>query len=159
MHRKVYPIMGSALLVLMILGLTIGCGRAEEPTATSALEPQDAEAYNNRGLAYFDKGNLDQAITDYDQAIALDPRFAPAYLNRGLAYVTTGRYDQALADLGKVLGLDPANAQAYYVCGQVYADLGEREEAIAYLERALDLGLNPEVKQYAEELLKELGRE
>ena len=86
MHRRIYPIVGLVLLVLLLLGLAVGCGETEEPTATSALEPQNAEAYFNRGLGHHDKGDLDQAIADYDQAIVLDPQYALAYYNRGNAY-------------------------------------------------------------------------
>ena len=107
MHRRVYPIVGLVLLVLLILSLAVGCGQTGEPTATSAIEPQDAEAYNSRGLAYCDKGNLDQAIADYDQAIALDPQFALAYYNRGLAYYGKGDLDRAIADYDEAIALDP----------------------------------------------------
>ena len=55
-------------------------------TKAIALDPQDAEAYGNRGHAYYDKGDYDRAIADYDQAIALDPQDAEAYYNRGVAY-------------------------------------------------------------------------
>jgi tetratricopeptide (TPR) repeat protein len=46
----------------------------------------DAIACNNRGLTYRDKGELDRAIADFNEAIRLDPKFALAYNNRGLAY-------------------------------------------------------------------------
>ena len=40
--------------------------------------------YNNRGNAYHDKGELDQAIADYDQAISTPTAdLADAYNNRG----------------------------------------------------------------------------
>src|SRR5580700_1889733 len=39
--------------------------------------------YNNRGVEYANKGDVDRAIADYDQAIALDPKLAAAYNNRG----------------------------------------------------------------------------
>ncbi|NET62375.1 MAG: tetratricopeptide repeat protein, partial [Symploca sp. SIO2E6] len=32
------------------------------------IYPEDALAYNNRGVAYSDKGELDQAIADFNQA-------------------------------------------------------------------------------------------
>ena len=32
------------------------------------LEPEDAKAYLNRGYAYFQKGDYDQAIADYKQS-------------------------------------------------------------------------------------------
>ena len=169
MHRRIYSIVGFVLLVLLILGLAVGCGETEEPTATSAphtqkppeptVPPTESAEDPRQEVDDRQQSELDSAIEEHSQAIAIDPQDTEAYYHRGLAYVTTGQYDQALADFGKVLELDPANASAYYVCGQVYAELGEREESIAYLERALVLGLSPEMEQYAEEILKELGRE
>ena len=32
------------------------------------MNPGDANAYDNRGLAYYYKGQYDQAISDYDKA-------------------------------------------------------------------------------------------
>ena len=46
----------------------------------------------------------------------------------------------------------------YFAGGVLHKELGEREEAIAYLERALELGLSPQMKQGAEEMLQELGK-
>ena len=42
------------------------------PESSEHPDSEDAEGYLNRGLAFYDKGDLDQAIADYDQAIALD---------------------------------------------------------------------------------------
>jgi tetratricopeptide (TPR) repeat protein len=47
----------------------------------------------------------------------------------------------------------------YYHRGVLHKELGQREEAIADLERALDLGLSPDLKQVAEKELEELRRE
>ena len=48
------------------------------------LQPYDAIAYNNRGIAYADLGDYQSAIEDYNQAIRLKPDYADAYNNRGL---------------------------------------------------------------------------
>src|ERR1700722_19344142 len=51
-------------------------------TCTAAIEsgkigpPNLSLAYNNRGIAYADKGDLDRALSDYTAAIRLDPRLA-----------------------------------------------------------------------------------
>ena len=45
-----------------------------------------AWAFQDRGLAYYDKRDYDNAIADYDQAIRLDPNNAKAFNFRGLAY-------------------------------------------------------------------------
>ena len=42
-------------------------------------------AYNNRGLAFDDKGLRDRAIVDFDAAIRLNPDYCRAYYNPGLA--------------------------------------------------------------------------
>ena len=51
-----------------------------------ALNPDDADAYTHRGLAYVSKGAFDAAIQDFTKAIALNPEHAGAYTNRGNAY-------------------------------------------------------------------------
>ena len=57
-----------------------------------------AGTYNNRGVAYADKGEYDRAIQDYDEALRLDPSQAVAYNNRGNAYIDKGDFDRAIAD-------------------------------------------------------------
>jgi tetratricopeptide (TPR) repeat protein len=56
-------------------------------TATIKQNPRQASAaYNNRGLHYQNKRDYDQAIADFNRAIALDPKDANAYSNRGNIY-------------------------------------------------------------------------
>ena len=67
------------------------------PFLFSCAAPRiNAEAYNNRGVAYAAKGQYDQAISDYNKALEMNPRFAKAYYNRGLAYWRKGQPDQAI---------------------------------------------------------------
>ena len=51
-----------------------------------SLNPNLAEAYNNRGAEYNGKGQHDRAIEDFNKAIALNPNDADAYNNRGISY-------------------------------------------------------------------------
>jgi Flp pilus assembly protein TadD len=41
------------------------------------LNPKFAPAYNGRGFAYGNKGDLDRAIADLNTAIELDPNSSP----------------------------------------------------------------------------------
>src|SRR3989338_1288964 len=50
----------------------------EAYTKAIQLDPNYADAYNNRGLAYDNKRQYDRAIEDYNKAIALDPNHAKA---------------------------------------------------------------------------------
>ncbi|TRU85433.1 MAG: tetratricopeptide repeat protein, partial [Microcystis novacekii Mn_MB_F_20050700_S1D] len=46
------------------------------------LNPDDANAYYNRGVAKYNLGDNQGAIADYNQAIKLKPDDAIAYYNR-----------------------------------------------------------------------------
>ena len=50
----------------------------EAYTQAIALNPDFAEAFNHRGMAYGNKGEFDRAIPDFNQAIALNPKNANA---------------------------------------------------------------------------------
>src|SRR5450755_489544 len=45
-----------------------------------------AASFNNRGMAYNEKGEFNLAIADFDQAIRLRPDDAYAFYNRGNAH-------------------------------------------------------------------------
>src|SRR5678816_1707396 len=62
------------------------------------LQPDLADAYNSRGVAYCNKGEHDRAIADYAEAIRLQPDFAHAHTTRGDAYSNKDDYDRAIAD-------------------------------------------------------------
>ena len=65
-----------------------------------------------RGRACLDKGKYDDAIEDYDKAIALAPNDAIAYYNRGVAYYEKGDKEQAIADFRKALEINPSYENA-----------------------------------------------
>ena len=55
-----------------------------ELTKLIESNPQDADAYNNRGLAKYLLNDYQGAITDYNKAIEINPQYANAYSNRGI---------------------------------------------------------------------------
>ena len=65
-----------------------------------------------RGRACLNKGKYDDAIEDYDKAIALAPNDAIAYYNRGVAYYEKGDKEQAIADFRKALEINPSYENA-----------------------------------------------
>ena len=101
------------------------------------LNPDDAAAYNNRGAARADQGDLDAAIADLDMAIQLNPDFAEAYYNRGNARRLQGDLNAAIADYDKAIQLDPGDAEAYFNRGGVRVLQGDLDEAIADFDKAI----------------------
>src|SRR5262249_13800188 len=74
------------------------------------LDPKNAFAYNIRGNAWRDKGELDRAIADFNEVIKLNPKSADAYLNRGITYLYSHKLAKSLADANQANELEPKDA-------------------------------------------------
>jgi Flp pilus assembly protein TadD len=61
-----------------------------------------ADDFIKSGLAHLRKADYDQAIADFDRAIALNPNSAVAYYDRGIAYRA-----KANADFNRATDIDP----------------------------------------------------
>ena len=61
----------------------------------------------NIGDALARKGQPDEAMVHFEQAIKLQPDYAEAYYNRGNVLYTKGRIDEAIADFEKLFKSNP----------------------------------------------------
>jgi tetratricopeptide (TPR) repeat protein len=83
-------------------------------TAAITMKPDYAEAYNNRGFAYYLKGDAERAIADYTRAIELRPNYPRAYNSRGVAYMAHGYgAAKAVPDFDRAIELKPDFRYAY----------------------------------------------
>ena len=89
-------------------------GAIAEYTLAIQLKPDYAEAYNNRGFAWYRKGQAEPAIADFTRAIALRPDYPKAYNSRGVVYMSHG-YPSAKAvdDFDRAIALKPDFRYAY----------------------------------------------
>ena len=74
------------------------------PKESIKIDPGYADAYYNRGLAWYFKKRYDKAIADYREAIRLNPGDADAYFYRDHAWRDKKEDDKAHADCNEVLG-------------------------------------------------------
>ena len=112
-------------------------------TEAIELKPDWSWPYNNRGVAYYDLGQNERAIQDYNKAIQLNPNYADAYNNRGIAYRHLGQYERAIQDYNKAIQLNPNYAEAYNNRGVAYMDgLKQYERAIQDYNKAIQLNPN-----------------
>jgi tetratricopeptide (TPR) repeat protein len=103
------------------------------------LAPNFASAYNNRGLAYNDKGEYDKAIEDLNRSIQLDSNSASAYSNRGISWFNKGENDKAIEDFSDAIRLDPSLVSAFANRGSVWNEKGDYDKAIRDYNEALRL--------------------
>ncbi len=81
--------------------------------AAIRLDPDFAQAYNNRGLARQGLGDLSGAIDDFSAALEHHGQLSEAYNNRGALRMQLGQSQEALADLNEAVRLAPLNPVGY----------------------------------------------
>jgi len=97
-----------ALSVVLALMLLPGMQERQSFAAEPSVD------YVTTGDAKAAKGDLDEAIIDYSQAIEINPNDSNAYFRRGAAKRINGDWKGAIADYSVGIELDPNNVSAYY---------------------------------------------
>jgi WD40 repeat protein len=90
----------------------------EKQSQAIAGNPNDAEAYYQRGRLCDRLKEFAKACGDFDKAIALKPDHFDAYHQRGHAHEGLGEARKAIDDFSAALRGQPQNAHLYHVRGQ-----------------------------------------
>jgi tetratricopeptide (TPR) repeat protein len=123
-----------------------------------AQNPKDADSYVNRGIAYNELGQNQQAIADYNKALELEPDQVLAYYNRANAHHQLKQYKEAIADYSKIIDLDPEYAYAFANRGGTYFQMDKKREAIADLEQAIKIFSSKSDPKNVDRLQKQLQK-
>ncbi|OYT17979.1 MAG: hypothetical protein CCU26_19150 [Nitrospira sp. UW-LDO-01] len=108
-------------------------------TEAIQLNPNDADAYTNRGNARAHKGDFDGAMQDYTEALRLQPDHADAYNNRGNARSSNGDFAGGMQDCTEAIRLKPDDADAYNSRGIMRVKMGDLDGAIEDSTEAIRL--------------------
>lgn len=96
-------------------------------------------AYNNRGFASLESGHDQEALEDFNKAIALNPKYADAHLNIGIALFKQGKLEPALQSYDQAIRLKPEASDAYQNRGVVLLNSNRLNEAAEDFNRAIEL--------------------
>lgn len=110
-------------------------------TAAIEMDPTNADAYYNRGIAYRSTGDYVTATADLSEAIRLGRKTAETYVARGTAYREAREYGRAIDDFTEAIRIDPKDGDAYQARGITHVRLKESEAAIADFSEAIHLGV------------------
>jgi S1-C subfamily serine protease len=116
-----------------------------KPTVTNLDNPQSARDYYKKGLSLQARGDYQQAINNYTQALQLTPDRSTAlstFLNRGYAYLNLQNWQAAIDDYNQALQIDSNEATAYNERGEARRQLGDLAGAISDYTKAINLDPN-----------------
>ena len=98
-----------------------------------------AGGYNNLSNAFYNQGNVDDAIRFARKALEIEPQYGVAHYNLGNLYAGLGKYELAQSYFQQALRIYPNFADAHANLGQLLAERGDVESGITYFRRAIKL--------------------
>jgi len=98
---------------------------------------ETANAHNNRGTLFLAEGRYDEAISEFQRAIAAKEDSGIALLNLARARYKKKDYDGAIATLGDHARLKPRSKEAETLLANIAMERGRTDEAEAHFRKAL----------------------
>jgi tetratricopeptide (TPR) repeat protein len=134
----------SGAILIACLALTrhqIAYWKDSETLFQHALKVTDRNwfIHNQLGGTFYQKGELDNAIRQYHEAIHLKPDYPQAYNNLGMALNAQGHIDDAVSQFEQALRLDQNYAEAHNNLGIAFLQQNRTDDAIRQFKEALRL--------------------
>ncbi len=125
--------MRRALHPALALAAAVACAHGP-----SRRDRDSAEIHYDLGTEALRGGRTQDALKEYDDALALDDGFADAHLGRGLVMeFGFGKLDEAEREYRRALALRPGFPEAHNDLGQLLARTGRLDAAVAEFDAAL----------------------
>ena len=107
--------------------------------ATEAIErnPDDGDAYRERGQAYTKNAKYEKAIADFTVAIRLQGDDVKAYLGRGDVFAIQGQFEKAIVDYTEAIRIEPREAVAYTSRAHTYFLFSQGNGQISEYDRVI----------------------
>ena len=148
-----------AILFVIVLSVTLGgCsfdlgswGSDDKPKPAAVEKPvgtitpqnvNDAKDHATRGQVLARSGKTDEALAEFDAALALDPYNVPALYGRGLIYQSQSQHQQAIEDFTAANGLSPQRVEPLLGRATSYLALDKAKEAASDLDEAVQADPN-----------------
>jgi len=104
--------------------------------------------YQIKADFYFRKGNLEKAMSLYDNSLAYNPRSTSSLTGKGMTYYRQGKIKEAEKQLLKALKIEPANDAIYNNLGVLYMAQIEYKKAEKIFLKSLKINPNQEEAYY-----------
>ena len=100
------------------------------------LFPEDIEGHEWLAGAYWNKNQLDEALSEFKLILELDPEQYEYFQDIAGIYEDKGEFDKALEYFKKYADKFPEDSKSFTKVGALYKTLGDFEQAKAYYKKA-----------------------
>ncbi len=137
-----------------------------------------ADAFNNRGVVFYEERKYGAAVKEYRRAIAIDSTSASFFSNLGAALFAKREFEPAVLAYEKAVQLDPdvfertsrGGVQAQlpspgdrahydYTVAKLYAKMGYSDRSLEYLRKAMEEGYKDLKNVYKDEEFASLRKD
>ena len=148
-------LLGIAVLIIIIIAVAIGIGIYNTPT-------NRINRHLDLGQKYLEEQDYEQALVEFDKAIAIDPKNIDAYIGKAQTYQGMGDIELSIQTLEEAYEkidsrrIEDSLISAYMEQSQKYIDNKQYDEALNAYDRLLELDRNDnDIQSGVEELLQE----
>jgi len=106
------------------------------------IRPNYVKASYNLGLAFYRKGNIEEAIAYLRKGLEIDPDDIETMFHLAKLYAGVSRYEEALILYQKLIVIFPDNPAVDYNIACIYARQNRPEEFVHWLKKAFAKGFN-----------------
>ncbi|KPJ89578.1 MAG: hypothetical protein AMS17_01310 [Spirochaetes bacterium DG_61] len=100
------------------------------------IEPKNAKYLFTTARLFYNKGNLEQAVTYFDRTVKADPFHTESLAYLGMIMFHVNQVKEALVYLTRTIKYDSRNYRALYYLARVYMEGKDFQKALTYFESA-----------------------
>ncbi len=130
-------------VLMLALTLVIGCGPKPIKEASVLDTPEN---HYNQGMRELDRGNLTEAASEFQRALALNPNYAEGFSGLALVAAKNGNFDKALDLADKGIGKNDKSIDARIIKGRIITMQRKGDDwvkkAVKEFDKALEINPN-----------------
>lgn len=137
-YNRLFTATAFSALAAFLVFAPYGCSKGEQaqpaPSSQQAAADPGKEHFE-KGVQHSLKGELDQAIKEYETVLTYNPKSAEAYNNLGFAFYDKGDFSKAVEFQQKSIELNPGLANGYYGLALALENTGDKKGALENWKR------------------------
>ncbi len=113
---------------------------AQNSAETNAQSAAEIQRLAQQALAASQRGDIPEAISDYESGVALDPRWGDGWRALGTLRYMSQQYHEAIPALENSLAIDANHSEAWALLGLSEFAEKDYENALLHLQRGYEMG-------------------